>query len=98
MSAADHNFVENATPAYHGDKPVQYPSPDLAAKYDRYNAHRDRLAQTLYEFVYGPGTWANVDESKDDETDLRAFYTADAEETLSHLPHLLPFDSRLDME
>jgi hypothetical protein len=62
-----------------------------------YTERRDVLAQTLYEFVHGPGTWATVDDFKDEETDLRAFYTSDADEVLHLLPHLLPLPARTDL-
>ncbi len=60
---------------------------------------RERLAQTLYEFVYGPGSWEDVDTTpgEDGALSVRDFYLADADETLAHLPHLAPYPERHDL-
>lgn len=57
-----------------------------------YNETVQRLAKTLYEFVYGANTYSDL---TDEETIDNYFY--DAQDLAERMPHLLPAAARDDL-
>jgi hypothetical protein len=61
---------------------------------------RERLAENLYDLVYGPGQWAALEhEDPDDKyvADMRENYRADAWDIMLANPHLLDLEMRTNL-
>lgn len=65
------------------------------SKTPKFEKQRDELARTLYEFVYGPGTWE--DPPSDEEDDRKSWYADDASAILHDMPHLLSTPARFEL-